>query len=163
MQDIVSVLKATELHALKWFFLSTVNFTSIFTKDTACLKVVSAAEGVLGTGWHFRKGVRRAFLGRGGRSPAEMRGAAREGSILQRPRGAREQAWGGWSRVQGEGLRFKTDRGLISGPCGPQRDLGSGQGGGGSERTPQTVDQGCRRLGMVVAQMMEAGSNSGAD
>lgn len=57
LHDIMSVLKATELHALKWFLLSAVNFTSVFTNDTACSKVVSAAEGMLGASWHFRKGV----------------------------------------------------------------------------------------------------------
>ena len=101
MHNIMSVLKATELHALKWFLLSAVNFTSVFTNNTACLKVVSAAEGVLGAGWHFGKGVQEGLLGRGESSPAEMRGAALEGGTLQRPRGAREQAWGGWSRVRG--------------------------------------------------------------
>ena len=65
MHNISSVLKATELHALKWFLLSAVNFTSVFTNNRACLKVVSAAEGVLGAGWHFRKGVQEGLPGEG--------------------------------------------------------------------------------------------------
>lgn len=159
----MSVLKATELHALKWFLLNTVNFTSIFTKDTACSKLVSAAEGMLGAGWHFRKGVREGLPGEGREEPCGDEGGSlgRERTAkTQRRQGAGlgrlEQSARGGTQVQD---RQGTDRGTLWASEG----LGLWAGRwGGSERTPWTVDQGCRRLGMVVAQTTEAGSNSGA-
>ena len=87
--------------------------------------------GILG------KVSRRASLGRGESSPVEMRGAALERGALQRPRGARKQAWEGWSRVRGRTQvqdREGTDRGDLVGPGGTWALGGDVVG---SERTPR--------------------------
>lgn len=43
----MNVVNVTELHTLKWFILSYVNFTSTFKNGMVCQKVVSAVEDVL--------------------------------------------------------------------------------------------------------------------
>lgn len=111
--------------------------------------------GILG------KVSRRASLGRGGSSPAEKKRAALEGGALQRPRGTREPAWGGWSRVRG-GTQVQDKEGTDRGTSWASEGLGLWAGTWWGLKGPSGCRSGVQVLGMVVAQTMEAGSDSGA-